>query len=339
VHQRHELEEQVISAVKDFAASINSGSKVVADMSSLVEVTSKLPLSNLDYWERIIREEFSSALESTAQPRWKIWSKPSPFLTWLDLISWDGYTREKTLRTLTGGAPNSFLFALAFRRLNDWVPQVREAARGKLPLMASASNPEHVIDALCATLSHWNSWGRIGNLEKNTLLEIISSKVTGEALKLKIISSASGPMALLFAQVGRTTVLDKYLSEIAEKAVQPTVRAKAYRSQLEGRIVWVEGRKWEWTDIRYCKGELKPIVAERAINIDASFVEILNKSSSDRSPIVRRVAAELLIQEFDSLGEESLRLASLFATDKSPSVAERGRFALKRFEEKQKQYQ
>ena len=131
----------------------------------------------------------------------------------------------------------------------------------------------------------------------------------------------------------KSELLDKYLSEIAENAVQPSVRAKAYRSQLEGRMVWVEGRKWEWTDIRYCKGEFKPIVAERTINMDTLFLEILNKSSSDRSPIVRRVAAEFLIREFDVLGEESLRLANLFASNKSPSVAERGRFALKRFEE------
>jgi hypothetical protein len=91
VHQRHDLEEQVISAVKAFAASISSGSKVVADMSLLVEITSKLSLSNLDYWENVIRREFSSALESTSQPEWKILSKRNQLLTWLDLISWDGY--------------------------------------------------------------------------------------------------------------------------------------------------------------------------------------------------------------------------------------------------------
>jgi hypothetical protein len=94
------------------------------------------------------------------------------------------------------------------------VPQVREAAREKLPLIMSASNPVHVVDALCATLFHWNTWGRIGKLEKDALLEIISSDAMGEALKLKIISSASGPMALLFAQVSRTPVLDKYLAQL-----------------------------------------------------------------------------------------------------------------------------
>ena len=330
--QMHEIEEQVKLAVKKFAVSINSGSKVVADMSSLIEVTSKLPLSNLDFWERLIRWELSSALESTYQPKWKIWKKPSQFLTWLDLISWDGYKREKTLRTLNGAAPNSFFFALAFRRLNDWVPQVREAAREKLPIIASASNPAHVIEALCCTLSHWNSWGRIGKLEKKALLGMVSNKEMGEALKHKITTSPSGPITSLFAQVGRTTVLDKYLSEIAQNAVQPSVRAKAYRSQLEGRMVWLEGRKWEWTNIQYCEGRLKPIVGQRKLNIDIPFLELLNMSSTDRSPIVRRVAAEFLIRELDSLGDDSLRLAHIFASDKSLSVAERGMFVLKRIE-------
>ena len=332
---QHDLEVRILSAVKDFASSINSSRKVVADMSSLVEATSQLPLSNLDYWERLIRSGFSSMLESTSQPKWKLWSKPSQLLTWIDIVSWDGYKREKTLRTLTGAAPNSFFFALAIRRLNDWVPQVREAAREKLPLIAKASDPVHVVDALGVTLSHWNSWGRIEELDKQVLLEIISSKEMGEALKSKLISSTSGPMTSVFAQVGRTSVLDKYLSDIAQNAIQPSVRAKAYRSQLEGRMIWVEGRKWEWTDVRYCKGRLKPIVSERKLTITDPFVEILRMASHDRSPIVRRIAAEMLIREFETLGEESLRLAELFASDKSPSVSERGRFALKRLEAQQ----
>lgn len=305
----------------------------MADMSPLVEVTSHLPLSNLDYWERLIREEYSSALEASSQPKWKVWSKSTQLLSWVDLISWDGYKREKTLRTIAGAAPNGFFLTLALRRLNDWVPQVRDAAIEKLPLIVEASETAHIVDALCVTLSHWNSWGRIGELEKQALLEICSKKEVGKALKSKFISSASGPMASLFVQVGRTTVLDEYISEIAENAIQPTVRARAFRSQLERRMVWVEGRKWEWTDVRYCKGRLKPIISERELTITPPFLEVLKKSSVDRSSIVRRVAAEFLIQKSDALGKDSLRLAKLFASDKSSAVSQRGKFALKRLQE------
>lgn len=324
-----DLEENIISAVKDFALSINSSKKIVADMSKLVAATSHLPLSNLDYWERLIRGEFSSALEKSSQPNWKIWSKPSQLLTWVDLISWDGHTREKTLRTLSGAAPNRFFFALAVRRLNDWVPQVRVAAREKLPQIVEASEPAHVVDALCVTLSHWNSWGRMDETDKQVLLTIISNKAIAEAFKAKILSATSGPMTSIISQIGRTSVLDASLKEIAEKAIQPSVRAKAYRSQFEGKMTWFEGRKWEWTDKRYCEGRLKPIVSERKLTATSPFLETLKSASIDPSPIVRRVAAEMLIRDLKGLGDESLPLANLFAVDKSPSVAERGKFAIK----------
>lgn len=332
MQHRQGLEKKVVSAVREFASSINSGRKIVADMSSLVDVTSQLPLSNLDYWERLIRSEFSSASETSSQSKWNIWSKPSQLLTWVDLISWDGYKRARTLRTITGAVPNSFFFALAVRRLNDWVPQVREAARDKLPLIVQSSDPAHIVDALCITLPHWNSWGRMDELDKQALLNIISSKDIAEAFKDKIISSTSGPMTSIFAQVGRTSVLDEYLTEIAKTAIQPSVRAKAYRSQFEGKMVWFEGRKWEWTDIRYCEGRLKAIVSERNLTIPCPLLETLRLASVDRSPIVRKVAAEMLIRDLEVLGNESLPLANLFASDTSSSVAERGKFALKRLE-------
>ncbi|WP_258955831.1 hypothetical protein [Shewanella woodyi] len=104
------MEDRIVSTVKEFANSIKPGSKILADMSSLVEATSQIPLSNFDYWERLIRSEFSLAMRENAPSKWKPWSKPIEILTWLDLTSWDGYRREKTLRTLSGAAPNTFFF-------------------------------------------------------------------------------------------------------------------------------------------------------------------------------------------------------------------------------------
>jgi hypothetical protein len=329
---QQEHKEKVLSAVREFAKSINSGQKVVADMSSLVDATSHLPLSNLDYWERLIRWEFFQALHASAPPKWKIWAKPTPFLTWIDLCSGDGYRREKTLRSLSGAAPNSFFFALAVRRLNDWVLQVREAAREELPILAKNSNPEHVVDALCVTLPHWSSWGRVEEADKRVMFEVTSIEEVAQALKVRILSTTAGPMTAVMAQVGRCAIIDRWLNEIATDAIQPSVRAKAYRSLFEGKMVWSEGRKWEWTDIRYCVGRLTPIISERDLTITCSFLKTLKQAAVDRSPMVRRVAGEFLIRELDSIGEESLRLAKLLASDSSPSVSERGEFALKRLE-------
>lgn len=327
------IEEKVISAVKDFANSINLGGKVVADMSALIDATDQLPLSSFDYWERFIRSEFSAALRESTPPKWKVWSKPKELMTWLDLISWDGYRRERSLQALSGAAPNTFFFSLAVRRLNDWVPQVREAAREKLLEIAKSTDPKYVVEALCVALSNWNSWGRIEKKDKEVLFQIICEKKIAESLRYKLIYSASGPMPSLFSQLGRTPVLDGSIEEIASLAVQPSVRAKAYRSLFDGRIVWMEGRRWEWTDKRYCEGRLKPVVSERKLDTNINLLDLLKKSSNDHSSIVRRVSAEILIRELDELGPLARNFAETFASDKSHPVSERGNFALKRLAE------
>lgn len=334
MQQPQDLERVIALAVREFAGSIKSGGKVVADVSSLIDATAQLPLTNLDYWERLIRHEFSRAIACSTPPRWRLWPKPPQLLTWLDLISWDGYKREKTLRSISGAAPNAFFFSLAIRRLNDWVPQVREAAREKLPLIAKATNPDHVVEALFVALPNWNSWGRIKEDGKQVINQIISRNEIAESLKSKLISTACGPMAFIFTQLGRTSVLDGYLGEIAEHAIQPSLRAKTYRSQFEGRMVWIEGRKWEWTDIRYCEGRLKAVVSERKLQVKPPLKDLLEKSANDRSSIVRRVSAEFLIREMENLGDESLELAKSFASDKSRAVSEKGQFVLKRLQEK-----
>lgn len=95
-------------------------------------------------------------------------------------------------------------------------------------------------------------------------------------------------------------------------------------------MVWIDGRKWKWTDKQYCKGRLEPILRERTVSVESPFLETLKLAVIDRSPIVRRVAGETLIRELKLIGAESIKLAELLTSDVSPSVAERGRFALDR---------
>ncbi|QUJ66185.1 hypothetical protein KDD30_08215 [Photobacterium sp. GJ3] len=326
-------EDEIISAVRDFAYSIHSGRKVNAAMSTLTHMTSQLTFTSFDYWEGMIRFEYASAIRECAIPQWKFWSKPQNILTWLDVISWDGHKREKALRALSGPVPNAFFFSLVLRRLNDWVPQVREAAKEKLPEIAKASDPKFVVDTLCAVLPNWSSWGRIEPSGQAVLLEIMCEKETAESLRAKLISSPAGPMPSLFSQLGRTPILDGRIGEIATCAVQPSLRAKAYRSLFDCRIVWMAGRKWVWTDKRYHQGSLKPILAERKIDAEMPFLTLLKLSSADPSSIVRRVSAEMLIRELDSLGSVAKDFADVFASDKSIAVSERGEFALKKLKE------
>lgn len=324
----------IVLAIQELTRSINANNNHRGDISSLIQITSNLELVNLDYWERLIRSELHNNLHSAIQSKWTRWLQPAPKLTWLDIVSADGYKREKSLRALSGGAPNAFFLALFVRRLNDWVPQVREATREALPSLIKSTAPEHIAEVLCMLLLSWHSWGKIEEQDKQLFLDLVTNKEISLLLKSRLISSTSGPMPSLFTQVGRTDILDNYLNQIANEAVQPYVRAKAYRSLFEGRMTWVEGQEWQWIDKAYGRKKLIPVIAERKIDVQIPFLELLNRSANDRSSIVRQVSAEFLIRNIERLGLQARVFAEKFAADKSSNVAEQGRFVLRKLDEK-----
>lgn len=321
----------VSDAVRRLLAAGLAGYEVADAMTSLIAVTSLLSLNNLDNWERKIRAELWAMEQRLSPTRWNASKTPARFASWLDLCSGDGFKRERILRTLSEGAPNGFFCSLALRRLNDWVPQVRAAAREHLPHIVERSNPERVVDALWSALAHCASWGRMQDADRQILADLISIKQVALALKSRIMKATAGPVTQILSQAGRAPALDGWLGEFASAAIQPSVRAKAYRCLLEGRMVWVVGRKWKWTDLAWCKGRFEPVLGERALSSQSGhFVANLRMASVDRSPLVRRVAAELLIKHLSSIGADAPRFAEQLASDPSAYVAERGRFALAR---------
>ena len=69
---------KISAALKEFVNSTKPSSKVVADISPVLDATSELPLANLEYWERFIREEYDNALASGYSNRWQFWQSNTP---------------------------------------------------------------------------------------------------------------------------------------------------------------------------------------------------------------------------------------------------------------------
>lgn len=334
MQQQDPLQQEVIASIKKSLTFDMLYRVIRPDISAFIAVSAKIPLKNLDDWEQVIRYAISSSRQSASSLLTKFNRIMMGSLGWLDICSADGFRREKALRTLSGGAANSFLFALVVRRLNDWVPQVREAARDALPLLAEYTDPEVIVDVLFTLFPLWDSWGRIGDAEKNTLMQILLTEKVTASLKIRLIRSAQGPAARVFMQAGRTAALDMFLTEIAQSSVQPSLRAKAWRCQFERRFVWAEGQTWQWIDKAYGVRRLVPILKERGINSTRPFIESLRMAIIDRSPMVRRIAGEMLIKELANIDDEAFKLAKILASDTSPSVAERGRYALSDLEKR-----
>ncbi len=317
------------AAIRRYLSAGITASEAADLMARVASETKAIPLRRMDVWERAIRTEVRAAERDPTETSWKFWVRPRRVASWLDLCSHDGRRREAALRVMSGGAPSALLLALALRRLNDWVPQVRSAAREKLPALASRSEPQDVANALWSLLAHWSTWGRMEPADREAIAAIASSEPVSLALRSKIIDATAGPAAYVLSQCARAANFDRWIQSFAQDAVQPAVRARAFRWLFLGRTTWVVGHKWKWTDLAYCIGKLEPVFASRDLLARPPFVATFEAAMADGSPMVRRVAAEFLIRELASLGECALPLARRVAADTSRSVADRGHFALK----------
>lgn len=320
----------VAHAVDAFLKASLSGQDVTEALAVVVAETGNLPLKHVDGLERMIRSQLGWGIEfpESSAPRRRL-------LTWLDMCSPDGFVRERALRCLSAPAPNAFFCALALRRLNDWVPQVRQAAREHLLLIVDSSAPGHVVEALWNVLPHAMSWGRLQAEDRQVLEQLVSSEPVAAAMKARIIGDAVGPASLMLSQAGRTPALDPWHWEIAREAVQPCVRVRAYRSLLEQRVVWAVRRRWVWTDVKWGKGKFETELGERAIAVEVPPLEILERAVGDPSHRSRRVAAEFLLEHLEAIGADARRLAEKLASDSWPYVAKLGRLAVDRCREQE----
>ncbi|MCG8443988.1 MAG: hypothetical protein MI723_19470 [Caulobacterales bacterium] len=229
---------------------------------------------------------------------------------------------------MRGGAPNAFLLASFIRRLNDWVPQVRWAARSFLPRLTEQTPTDIIVDVLWELLPAQVMWGRIEDAERKALIDMLSADDVAENLARKIERTSHGPASVVLAQAGRNAALDRHLPDIAATAIQPAVRAKAVQALLDREMIWSEGRKWVWTDKAYCKGRYEPVLGRRSLSSSPALLDNLRKAVADKSPAVRRVAGDALIRARQALGADGVFLARQLVDDAYPSIAERGRYVL-----------
>lgn len=291
-----------------------------------------LRLHPLERWEHTVRGELDRVRFRQHPAAGPGWTPPRGLTAWLELCSGDGYRREAALWAIDGAAPAALLVALALRRLNDWVPQVRRAAREAVGRIARRSDPELVAEALWAVLPHWTSWGRLEDADREAVFALVADELVARAVQRRLMRATTGPATQVLAQLARVPRGDAGLRALARDAVQPAVRALATRWLLDGRAAWTVGRRWVWTAVAWNEGRYEAIVETRDLSVQEPFLAVLDDALRDRSPMVRRVAAEILIRERDRLGDQALPRARQLAADPSPSVAERGCFALKLLE-------
>ena len=281
-----------------------------------------LPYADMDEFiralldlEKIAGKNLFHPQQPNATPIWR---------TWLNLSHPDGRIREQTLHTLPARIPSTLYAILVLLRLNDWAIPVRAAVRCRLADFAAATDPRHLAAALGYILRYWTSWGRMSPASKQDALAVLLSDAVAAQLATALARSPAGPMTTLLSQLGQIAAIDPHLPYLAAQAIQPALRAKAYQSLLSGKATWASGKEKEWIEQRHNLYRWHTHLDSRPLTITVEHNHTLQQAAADRSPIVRRVAADAIIAALPHLGPCEQHLAARLAADPNRSVAERG---------------
>ena len=316
-------------AVFHVATSILNGKLDDDALASFVEQTNSITLKHIAQCESEIRSViYKAQYEHGRHQLWKRRKDHRFIVPWFDLFSGDGFRRERALRTIKSGAPTAFLLAILLRRLNDWVPQVREAARIAVKDVLAESDTEIIVSVAWVLLPVRSTWGRLEDRDLQVLDTIADRESVASRLADTIERADSGPAATILRQASRRPALDKFLPRLAKQAVQPAVRALAHRMLLQRQAVWQVGWQWRWTDKSLGERVKEPKLSIRSIDHALSEAQLIEAAANDPAASVRRVAGDGLVTKKGNLTEFELEIARQLETDPYPSVAERGRFVL-----------
>jgi hypothetical protein len=207
-------------------------------------------------------------------------------------------------------------------RLNDWVPEVRQAARACIDRTFMATDPAVVAEAALFLLGRRAQWRRWQSDEAEALDAAIARAEVTECLAARMMRATTGPMASLLRQALRRPEMDRHLPTLAAGAVQPALRAAALRTLIDGEASWPDGFERRWIDKSLGRWAPATRLGRRELPRFASIEALVGQGARDRSPAVRRVAADALVRHHARLANADALIA-LLAGDLSRAVRER----------------
>lgn len=253
--------------------------------------------------------------------------KINPDYAWLFLFHPNGHIREAALRHINTPPRSPFFLAALAWRLNDWVGQVRQAARHCLERIGAGVSDEVAAESGLYLLGRHLIWGRWHD-EAKALDRILAREDVIAAIADRLRIRTNGPMAACLRNALRHPGIDQYLPTLAAQAVQPSVRAVAYQCLIAGKSRWQTGYDWIWVDKVYNLRKRIPAFETRELVRDRPMVAYIADGLRDRSAFVRKIAADAMIVARPRILDER-HLVALIAEDPSPAVRSRAAFMLR----------
>lgn len=283
----------------------------------IVRASSKIPaLAGLGTWRPsrpfLLRDLFRKPLSEFDL------LKRSPDYAWLFLFHASGYVREAALHAIHIPPASPFFFAAIAWRLNDWVTEVRQAAALCAARTLPRTDPTVAATAALYLLDRQFVWGRWKNVPE-VLHSTFSDKHVIAALAVQLRQGVTGRLATCLRYTLKYPGIDEHLPALAAHATQPAVRAVAYQCMLAGKALWPIGYEWAWVDKVYGIRKRVPKLEQRPLSAAPNVGDLIRQGVRDRSPKVRNVVADALIEARKHLPDAD-QMISILATDSSPSV-------------------
>jgi hypothetical protein len=251
----------------------------------------------------------------------------NPDYAWLFLFHPSGYAREIALDSIDTPPTSPFFFSALAWRLNDWVRPVRQTAERCAERVLHRIHADVAADAALYLLDRRLVWGRWSE-EPKVLDSVFRRRDVIAALALQLQKQSTGPLATCLRNALRYPAVDEHLPHLAATALQPSVRALAYQCVISGKASWSVGFEWAWIDKVYGLRRRVPTLETRDVRRIHPAADFIREAVRDKSPFVRRVAADALIAARSQLPDEEALIAHL-AKDPSPGIRSRADFMLR----------
>jgi hypothetical protein len=252
----------------------------------------------------------------------------NPDYAWLFLFHPDGRVREAALDAIQTPPTSPFFLSALFWRLNDWAKPVRVAAERCLHRVEQRISPDVAASTAPYLLDRRYVWARWGT-EADLLDHIFGRKGVLATLVPWLRREANGSLGKYLRHALRYDAIDEHLPILAAAAIQPQVRAIAYQCLLTNKASWVAGFEWIWIDKIYNIKKRVPKFESRPLPGVTSSPDLFWQAAHDRSVIVRRVAADMLIAAASPVPDAD-RLIAHLAEDESQSVRSRADYLRRR---------
>lgn len=307
---------------------VHAGRINIANLVAVLEGLSQLPLTAVVQANREI--QFRTGFFGYERPSFLTWihkvfrRQPEQLLARVEGLAYifvshgSGYLREAALKRITEPMPSAFLFALVAYQLNDWVPQVRKAARNCLRRVMPLTDAAIVAEAAMYLLQYRDFWQR-GVTEIGILDTVLTEPRLREALVSRLMVFCDGAPNRTLVAALRYPEVDVYLPDLMREAVHPEVRAVAARAVISGVARWPRGTERAWIDKSMGSFRTVMVFETRVVKGAGDIDSHILQAAGDRAVQVRKVAMQALIDAKD-LWEIRKPLIAEMAGDRSSAI-------------------